>query len=297
MKKMQLESLKIDATPVPTLVRRHIEHPRNHRLRLTKNGKNPYRLDRSQTLGGLQLPRETSFEIERPQSHGTQKLVINVATSFMKKDNARFATKQMDPPLARSINLPSIATFRQTKVSPPKLSIINGDSFMKRGFRRPASDKMRPASPQNLSDEKQEWIGRWIENTNRALENDEFFITDPLPILSENSWVCYYILNAIFYFYVHICDFMDAYLKDESVLLIFLKIFFYLKLSLVNYEDCELLKCLINFAIVIKNHQNMYLYAANTRPNFDKESNRCIGRKTTYIFIKPLYFTLLYVFL
>lgn len=187
MKKMQLESLKIDATPVPTIVRRHIEHPRNHRLKLTQNGKNPYRLDRSQTVGGLQLPRETSFEIERPQSHGTQKLVINVATSFMKKDNARFATKQMDPPLARSINLPSIATFRQTKVSPPKLSIINGDSFMKKGFRRPANDKMRPASPQNLSDEKQEWIGRWIESTNRALENDEFFITDPLPILSENS--------------------------------------------------------------------------------------------------------------
>lgn len=53
----------------------------------------------------------------------------------------------------------------------------------------------------------------------------------------------------------------------------------------------------INFAIVIQSHQNMYLYAANTRPNFDEESNRCIGRKTTYIFIKPLYFTLLYVFL
>lgn len=109
--------------------------------------------------------------------------------------------------------------------------------------------------------------------------------------------MCYYIFNAIFYFYVHICDFMDAYLKDESVLLNFFKDFFYLKLRLVNYEYCELLKCLINFAIVIKNHQNMYLYAANTRPNFDKESNRCIGRITTYIFIKPLYFTLLYVFL
>lgn len=41
----------------------------------------------------------------------------------------------------------------------------------------------------------------------------------------------------------------------------------------------------------------MYLYAAYTRPNFDEESNRCIGRITTYIFIKPHYFTLLYVFL
>lgn len=180
---MQLESLKIDATPVPTMVRRHIEHPRNHRLKLTQPGKSPYRLDRSQTLGGL--PRETSFELERPQSHGTNKLVINVATSFMKKDNARCSSKQVDPPLARSINLPSIAAFRQTKVSPPRLSIINGDSFMKRGFRRPSNDKMRPASPQNLSDEKQEWIARWIENTNRALENDEYFITDPLPIIQE----------------------------------------------------------------------------------------------------------------
>lgn len=187
MKKMQLESLKIDATPVPTIGRRHIPHPRNHRLKLTQTGKSPYRLDRSQTVNGVQLPRETSFEIERPQSQGTQKLVINVATSFMKKDNTRFPIKQSDPPLARSINLPSIAAFRQTRVSPPKLSIINGDSFMKRGFRRPPSDKMRPASPQNLSDEKQEWIARWIENTNKALENDEYFITDPLPIIQEGS--------------------------------------------------------------------------------------------------------------
>lgn len=40
--------------------------------------------------------------------------------------------------------------------------------------------------------------------------------------------MCYYIFNVIFYFYVYICDFMDVYLKDESVLLIFLKIFFIL---------------------------------------------------------------------
>lgn len=89
---------------------------------------------------------------------------------------------------------------------------------------------------------------------NRVFENDEFFIMDLLFILLENLWVCYYIFNVIFYFYVYICDFMDVYLKDESVLLIFLKIFFYFKLRLVNYEDCEFLKCLINFLIVIKSY-------------------------------------------
>ena len=177
--KVTLESLKIDATPVP-LLRSSIEHPRNHRLRLTNAGRNPYALERPNTMAVV--PRETTFQIERPQSNGTSKLLINVQTSFLRGRESFSRYSRRSTSGRKPLNLPSI-THNNTKVSTPRLSASNGDS--KRGFQKPKYDKLRAASPLNLSVEKTHWIARWIEDTNRALENNEMTPVDPLPLIPE----------------------------------------------------------------------------------------------------------------
>lgn len=68
---------------------RSIAHPRGHKLRFTPSGANRFERSRSNLASSLPFSREASFEIERPQSHGASKIVINIATSFMKRDHRR----------------------------------------------------------------------------------------------------------------------------------------------------------------------------------------------------------------
>ncbi|KAK3095356.1 hypothetical protein FSP39_013669, partial [Pinctada imbricata] len=179
--KMQLESLKIDATPVP-LLRSTIDHPRNHRLRLTNAGRNPYAFERPNTMSIV--PRETTFQIERPQSNGTSKLLINVQTSFLRGRESLSRYSKRSQSGKKTLNLPSIA-HNHTKVSTPRMSANRLDSAEKRGFQKPKLDKLRSASPLNLTDEKTMWIARWIEETNKALESNDMTPIDPLPLISE----------------------------------------------------------------------------------------------------------------
>ncbi|KAJ8316796.1 hypothetical protein KUTeg_004700 [Tegillarca granosa] len=54
-----------------------------------------------------------------------------------------------------------------------RIPVLKGKGLItKSPFKRPKHEKLNAALPVNLSDEKQDWIARWIQNTNKALESD-----------------------------------------------------------------------------------------------------------------------------
>lgn len=176
-----LQSLKVDSVPVPLLR----GHPSAHKLRFTQGGKSPYGLERSKSIG-VPFAREASFELERTQ--GNSKYVINIPTSFVRRQ--RSGTKYSEQSFSRgSTSLPNITSpsppprtpARSTK-SPSKITVIAGESYVRTSFRRPAA--LRPATPMNLTTEKERWIANWIENTNKALEKCETPL-EILPIITE----------------------------------------------------------------------------------------------------------------
>lgn len=176
-----LQSLKVDSVPVPIFR----GHPNGHKLRFTQGGRSPYGVERSKTLR-VPFTHATSFELERPQ--GKSKYVINIPTSYVRKQRSgtRFSEQSFN---RASTSLPNITspvptvprTPRPIKPT-PKITLIAGESYVKAAFRRPVA--MRPATPMNLSTEKERWIAKWIENTNRALNGCETPI-ELLPIINE----------------------------------------------------------------------------------------------------------------
>ncbi|VDI56184.1 Hypothetical predicted protein [Mytilus galloprovincialis] len=172
-----LQSLKVDSVPVPIFR----GHPNGHKLRFTQGGRSPYGLERSKSFG-VPFAREASFEIERPQ--GNSKYVINIPTSFVRKQ--RTGTKYSEQSFSRgTTSLPNISSpSPRTQFSKPvkqtsKITVIEGESYVRASFRKPAA--LRPATPMNLSTEKERWIANWIEKTNKALDGCE----TPLPVISE----------------------------------------------------------------------------------------------------------------
>ena len=167
-----LQSLKVDSVPVPIFR----GHPNGHKLRFTQGG-----VERSKTLR-VPFTHETSFELERPQ--GKSKYVINIPTSYVRKQRSgtRFSEQSFN---RASTSLPNITspvptvprTPRPIKPT-PKITLIAGESYVKASFRRAV------ATPMNLSTEKERWIAKWIENTNRALNGCETPI-EILPIINE----------------------------------------------------------------------------------------------------------------
>lgn len=180
------------------LMSRSIAHPRGHKIRFTPS-KPPYRLDRSRTnlSSSLPLSRETSFEIERPQSHGASKIVINIATSFMRRDQKgrgdrssyRYLPSIPNAPSPRSTSRDS--HFRMSNNTTKYHNILGGGG----GGGKPKStafqrfDNPVPCiTPVHLSDEKHSRIANWVRDTNTALLRDydePESVYESLPVISE----------------------------------------------------------------------------------------------------------------
>lgn len=168
-----------------TSLRTSISHPNEHKLRFTTVGKTPYSLERANTLAGcVPFAREASFEIERPQSHG-RSMVINVATSFVRHHEHSHTRHPTKIPAQSFPALPSIShrNNHASSSDSDKISVLKGKGLIttKSHFKRPKHEKLSAALPVNLSDEKQDWIARWIQNTNKALESG----VESLPNIRE----------------------------------------------------------------------------------------------------------------
>ena len=190
---MEIERLRFNLNP-KNAIPRTIGHPQAHKLKFTQNGRySKQQMPRSYTNLATLPPfaRETSFEIERPQSQGASKLVINVATSFVDK-HRKFRT---DKNMRRSIPvLPTITTPRTNLNSSPRSTYrkfmkhnpevtLDQGAFRARGYER-------PASPVLLSNEKKTWIYNWIKDTNteeELLEASRPPTSDALPIINEQE--------------------------------------------------------------------------------------------------------------
>jgi len=180
---------------------RSIGHPREHKLRFTRPGHSqspsPYRVDRSRTtLTNLPLSRETSFEIERPQSHS--RLVINIATSYRKKDRlSRYSHKTEKNvwkpvpslPLLSS-PIPTTRILKSSKIDNNPGNIgITGEAIYTQFRRARTNDNLHSSSPVNMSTEKHTWIANWIQDTNNALDKNFASVptSDSLPVIKEYS--------------------------------------------------------------------------------------------------------------
>ncbi|OWF44544.1 hypothetical protein KP79_PYT17848 [Mizuhopecten yessoensis] len=180
------------------MMARSIGHPRGHKIRFTSNGQIPYRYDRSRSNLSTSLPfsRETSFEIERPQSHGASKIVINIATSFMKRDQKGRGDRSSWRYLP---SLPNVTSPRSTSRDSHLRMSNNTTKYHKimgapgkpipNVFRKVNYDNPVPCvSPVHLSDEKHSRIANWVRDTNTALlpDYDELEPTyESLPAIIE----------------------------------------------------------------------------------------------------------------
>ncbi|KAK3581792.1 hypothetical protein CHS0354_027260 [Potamilus streckersoni] len=174
-----------------------INHPSTHRLKLvteTPAFSPRYVMQRSHSLSidNIQFGPRTFFELERPQSLGTPRIVINVATSF----------KSPRSPKRRVPTFPVLATYNvpKKKNSVPELGMSTNNSYGRRSARNVASSNStkkqstttdRPISPMEMDLEKQTMIEQWIEDTSKALsiksgEKKSLSRTKTLPVIKEH---------------------------------------------------------------------------------------------------------------
>ncbi|KAL3863132.1 hypothetical protein ACJMK2_004903 [Sinanodonta woodiana] len=176
-----------------TTIHGSINHPSTHRLKLvteTPAFSPRYVMQRSNSLSvdNVQFGARTFFEMERPQSLGTPRIVINIATSF----------KSPRSPNRRVPTFPALATYNVSKKrnSVPELGVSVNNSHGRNvasfnSTKEQIPTKNRIISPIEMDLEKQSMIKRWIEDTSRALsiksaEQKSFTRTKTLPVIKEH---------------------------------------------------------------------------------------------------------------
>lgn len=158
------------------------KHPNAHRLRMATQI-SQHRMERSHTLSSNHLPK-TSFEIERPQTQGNSRLIINITTSLIRNPHRTSAISQE----RERRKLPILPNLTRNRVSrTPEIKLLTGNIDMpRRTYRQQSTETLLPAAPVNLSAEQTSWIANWIQTTNKAFDADEETDREQLPIICEN---------------------------------------------------------------------------------------------------------------
>lgn len=131
------------ATKTNSFYQTTTSHPYGHKIRLKAVSSSyapRYISDRSLTVNTIQITPRTVFELERPQTHGSQRVLIDINTSFQKGYFDRYKTKKRVP------IFPKLATDPSSKQSPTRTVEHSGRNSRNHNNNITARNEQRPNS-------------------------------------------------------------------------------------------------------------------------------------------------------